>query len=112
MSRSDIVFGGKNVLYPGSIEEIDITIGLKEEILDENAESNPLLLRVITHCSNPEFDDLDEYVFSVRSNERFEYFEEVRFKIRRKEKAQVKIAVKIPPVADQYTINGYLEIQL
>ena len=32
------------------------------------------MLRVIAKCSNPEFNDLDEYVFSVRSNERFEYF--------------------------------------
>ena len=57
------------------------------------------MLRVIARCNNAEFNDLDEYVFSVRSNERFEYFEEVRFKIRKKERAQVKVAVKIPPVS-------------
>lgn len=56
------------------------------------------MLRVIAKCNNPEFDALDEYVFSVRSNDRFEYFEEVRFKIRKRERAQVKVAVKIPPV--------------
>lgn len=56
------------------------------------------MLRVIARCGNTEFDALDEYVFSVRSNDRFEYFEEVRFKIRKKERAQVKVAVKIPPV--------------
>jgi len=56
------------------------------------------MLRVIAKCSNPEFDSLDEYVFSVRSNDRFEYFEEVRFRIKRNEKAHVKVAVKIPPV--------------
>lgn len=42
------------------------------------------MLRVIAKCNNNEFDALDEYVFSVRSNDRFEYFEEVRFKIRKK----------------------------
>lgn len=42
------------------------------------------MLRVIAKCGNPEFDALDEYVFSVRSNDRFEYFEEVRFKIRKR----------------------------
>ena len=66
------------------------------------------MLRVIAKCANPEFNDLDEYVFSVRSNERFEYFEEVRFKIRKKEKAQVKVAVKIPPVKSNYIIDGIL----
>ena len=67
-----------------------------------------MMLRVIAKCSNVEFDSLDEYVFSVRSNERFEYFEEVRFKIRKKERALVKVAVKIPPVKENYSINGVL----
>lgn len=70
------------------------------------------MLRVIARCSNTEFDVLDEYVFSVRSNDRFEYFEEVRFKIKKKERAQVKVAVKIPPVKENYTLQGVLEIQL
>jgi hypothetical protein len=48
----------------------------------------------------------------VRSNERFEYFEEVRFKIRKKERAQVKVAVKIPPVRENSAIEGFLEVQL
>lgn len=72
------------MLFPGSIEEIDVNIGLKDEALDDSDESKPFMLRVIAKCSNNEFDALDEYVFSVRSNDRFEYFEEVRFKIRKK----------------------------
>jgi hypothetical protein len=36
----------------------------------------------------------------------------VRFKIRKKERAQVKVAVKIPPVRENYVIEGFLEIQL
>ena len=71
---------------------------LKDQILELLDGEHPLMLRVIARCGQAEFDELEEYVFSVRSNERFEYFEEVRFKIRRKEKAQVKVAVKIPPV--------------
>lgn len=86
------------MLFPGSIEELDVVIGLKEENLEENDGNDPYMLRVIAKCNNPEFDALDEYVFSVRSNDRFEYFEEVRFKIRKRERAQVKVAVKIPPV--------------
>ena len=66
------------------------------------------MLRVIAKCNNTEFDALDEYVFSVRSNDRFEYFEEVRFKIRKRERAQVKVAVKIPPVKENYNLEGVL----
>lgn len=88
---------GKSTLFPGSIEEFDLAIGLKDEIIEDNG-SNPFILRVTAKCNNPEFADLDEYVFSVRSNERFEYFEEVRFKIRKRERAIMKVAVKVPQV--------------
>jgi hypothetical protein len=53
-------------------------------MLDENIQNTHFLLRVIARCNNPEFNDLDEDVFSVRGNERYEYFEEVRFKIKKK----------------------------
>ena len=56
-------------MFPGSIEELDVAIGLNDDSFEEA--SNPLLLRVIARCANVEFNDLDEYVFSVRSNERF-----------------------------------------
>lgn len=97
VNRTNVCFG-KNNLFPGSIEEVDIVIGLKEDNLGDNKNNDPYMLRVIAKCNDAEFDALDEYVFSVRSNERFEYFEEVRFKIRKREKAQVKVAVKIPPI--------------
>ncbi len=89
-----------------------MAIDLTENVLSEAPPGHSFLLRVIAKCCNDEFSDLDEYVFSVRSNERYEYFEEVRFKIRSKERAQVKIAVKIPPVKENHKISGVLEIQL
>jgi hypothetical protein len=51
-------------------------------------------------------------VFSVRSNERFEYYEEVRFRIRKKEKAVVRVAIKVPILNQSYTIQGTMSIQL
>lgn len=33
------------------------------------------MLRIIVLCRNAEFDSLDEYVFSVRSNNYYEYYE-------------------------------------
>jgi hypothetical protein len=43
-------------------------IGLKDDIIEDNGTNNPFMLRVIAKCSNVEFNELDEYVFSVRSN--------------------------------------------
>ena len=36
--------------------------------MEDNGSNNPFMLRVIAKCTNQEFNDLDEYVFSVRSN--------------------------------------------
>jgi hypothetical protein len=89
-----------------------LVIGLRDDILPDEDPKAAYLLRVIAVCHNTEFNDLDEYVFSVRSNERFEYFEEVRFRIRKRERAQVRVAVKVPVVKDSYTIEGTLSVQL
>lgn len=58
ISRNSIPFG-RNVLFPGSIEEVDVNIGLKEDSLEDNENNNPYMLRVIARCSNVEFDALD-----------------------------------------------------
>ena len=63
-------------------------------------------------CHNSEFNDLDEYVYSVRSTERFEYYDEVHFKIKKNERAEFKVAVKIPPVKQSCSIEGTLSIRL
>ena len=50
ISQSAIRFG-KGMLFPGSIEEIDLTFELKEELFDQ-IEEEPYILRAIAHCSN------------------------------------------------------------
>jgi len=51
MNRNNIAFG-KTTLFPGSIEEVDIIIELKDDILEDSSNSNPFMLRVITKCKN------------------------------------------------------------
>lgn len=58
ISKPNIPFG-KNVLFPGSIEEVDVSIGLKDESLYDTEANEPYMLRVIAKCSNSEFDSLD-----------------------------------------------------
>ena len=58
ISRANIPFG-RGVLFPGSIEQVDVTIGLKEESIEDHDDSKPFMLRVIARCNNTEFDALD-----------------------------------------------------
>lgn len=50
-------------IIPRVIEEVDISIDLKDGIIEDNG-FNPFMLRVIAKCNNAEFNDLDEYIFS------------------------------------------------
>lgn len=65
MTRSNINFN-RNVLYPGSIDEIELTISLKEEYFADIDPTSTYRLKVVALCSEAKFNDLDEYVFSVR----------------------------------------------
>lgn len=47
------------MLYPGSIDEVDLTIGLKEDAIPDDDPSAAYLLRIIALCANSEFNDLD-----------------------------------------------------
>lgn len=70
LSRTSVTFN-KGTLFPGSIEELELTIKLKDEVLPDEDPKAAYLLRVVAICNNAEFNDLDEYVYSVRSNDRF-----------------------------------------
>lgn len=111
LTRNNISFD-RGIIFPGSIDEVELAVGLRDDAIPDDDPAAAYLLRIIALCSNTEFNDLDEYVFSVRSNERYEYYEEVRFRIKKREKAQVRIAVKVPVVRTPYQINGTLTIQL
>jgi hypothetical protein len=47
------------MLYPGSIDEVELSIGLRQDILPDDDPSAAYLLRIIALCNNTEFQDLD-----------------------------------------------------
>jgi len=61
---------GRPTLFPGTVEELDLTIRLDEDLIDHN-NFNPFNLKVAAKCNNEELNELDEYVFSVRREDRF-----------------------------------------
>jgi hypothetical protein len=58
INKATIQFN-KNILYPGSIDEVEVSINLREDILPDEDPTAAYLLRVIALCSNKEFNDLD-----------------------------------------------------
>lgn len=73
-AQEEIKFG---TVIPGNICEDDLTL---QGLLNET-----LLLQVEVVCHNKEFDELDEYVFSVRKSFGYDYNEKLYLACKNKE---------------------------
>jgi hypothetical protein len=89
------------MLYPGSIDEVELSIGLRQDILPDEDPNAAYLLRIVALCNNVEFNELDEYVFSVRSITKrfvFELRNEKKHRCESQSKYQSSITPTLSPV--------------
>lgn len=103
INKTTVDFGD---LFPGQIVEETIII------------SNTLLRKKIpfkikVNCLSHEFDDLDEYVYSMRRpspNEVFNYNDTFLILLAPKTMSSYKLAIKVPTVRNETEILGNIEI--
>ena len=84
MKNKIIDFGN---LYPGMICEDEI------ELLPKTAET--IIVQLWVSCNNKEYDDLDEYVYSVRKTSGFEYNEKIIVALSNRNPLILKVAIKV-----------------
>jgi hypothetical protein len=75
-------------VLPGNIFEESF------EIFNKSNES--LVVKVCAICNNPEFEDHDEYVFSVRKTTNYDYNDKHVVLIPPYKNVQFKVALKVP----------------
>lgn len=89
-------------LYPGSICEHNL------DIFNKNKNNLSFKIRIL--CLNETFNELDEYVFSMRRTGGYEYNDNFLIVQAPWVKSMYKVAIKIPCVHNNEKINGLLEI--
>lgn len=100
-SIQQIKFG---TVIPGNIFEDDLEIQSK---IPEN-----LVLKIVVQCHNKEFDDHDEYVFSVRKTVNYDYNEKFALILQPHKTHLFKIALKVPNVKQPNALKGSVVISV
>lgn len=103
VSKRTIDFGE---LFPGQIVEENLMI-------TNNLQRRKLPFKIKVNCLSREFDELDEYVYSMRRpspNEIFNYNDTFLILLAPKTLSSYKLAIKVPAVRTDQEIIGSIEI--
>ena len=95
INKNNIIF--PNVI-PGNICE--------EDLVFCNLYPDTIIICVQILCTNPEYDDLDEYVFSARKLNGYDYNDKFMLACPGQKSFSLKIALKVPNVKNIEKIGG------
>ena len=88
----------------GNICEDDLTlVGLTSETL---------VVQVLVICLNQEYEELDEYVFSVRKTNVYDYNDKLVVALQGKQPLGMKVALKVPNSREPAFVKGTIVIQV
>lgn len=90
------------VVFPGMIKE--------QKLMIENPSKLNLTLKVKVDCHNQEFDDLEEYVYSIRKPPQFDYNDTYYVIMNEKDFITFQVAIKVPKIRDMKTMHGEITI--
>lgn len=91
---------GLGRLFPGQIVE--------ELLIITNPSAENIELQMSIDCENREFDDLDEYVFTIRSAESNSYHHRHKTYFSPFSKAHFRIALKVPSIKEASTLKAVI----
>lgn len=103
INKSTVDFGE---LFPGQIIEEQIVIG-------NSLSKKKIHFKIKINCLTKEFDELDEYVYSMRrptNSENFNYNDVFLILLAPKTLANFKLAIKVPSIRAESEILGNVEI--
>jgi hypothetical protein len=103
INNSVINFGD---LFPGQILEETV-------IILNNLTSTKVPFKIKINCLSQEFDDLDEYVYSMRrptTQDVFNYNDTFLILLAQKAISYYKLAIKVPNILEEKEISGNIEI--
>lgn len=90
------------VVFPGMIKE--------QKLMIENPSKHNLTLKVKVDCLNKEFDDLEEYVYSIRKPPQFDYNDTYYVIMNEKDFITFQVAIKVPKIREKKAMLGNITI--
>jgi hypothetical protein len=102
-----------------NVKKIDFGEVMPGQIIEEsivimnNLNSTKVPFRIKVNCLTKEFDELDEYVYSMRrpsQTDNFNYNDTFLILLTQKAISYYKLAIKVPAVKEEKEIIGSIEI--
>lgn len=101
ISSDKITYG---LVKPGQIIEKDLKI--------TNLSGEELVIKVVCLCTNKEFEDHDEYVYSVRKASIYDYNEKYFVLLPANSFIHFKVALKVPDYFKRIILRGNVSISI
>ncbi|CAD8053923.1 unnamed protein product [Paramecium primaurelia] len=99
VNKQSVNFG---LVLPGNICEDDIQF--------QNISNETIIIGIQVVCNNTEFDDLDEYVYSARKLNGYDYKDRFMLACPAQKQFNMKVALKVPNIKDQKGLFGTIII--
>ncbi|CAD8134538.1 unnamed protein product [Paramecium pentaurelia] len=99
VNKQQVNFG---LVLPGNICEDDIQF--------QNISNETIIIGIQVVCNNTEFDDLDEYVYSARKLNGYDYKDRFMLACPAQKQFNMKVALKVPNIKDQKGLFGTIII--
>jgi hypothetical protein len=100
-----------------SIDKVDFGLVVPGRIMEEdlkikNNSFESVVLKVLCLCTNEEFLDHDEYVYSVRKASNYDYNEKYFILLPPNSSIHLKVALKVPNYYKRIELVGYVDISI
>lgn len=100
-----------------SIEKIDFGLVVPGRIMEEdvkikNISNESVVLKVLCLCTNEEFLDHDEYVYSVRKASNYDYNEKYFILLPPNSSIHLKVALKVPNYYKRIELKGSVDVSI
>ncbi len=85
---------------------------MEEDLKIMNMGSESIVLKVICLCNNEEFADHDEYVYSIRKANNYDYNEKYFILLTPNSSIHLKVALKVPNYYKRIELRGSISISV
>lgn len=90
------------IVFPGIVKE--------QKLMIENPSKHQLTLKVKVECYNEEYDDLEEYVYSIRKPPHFDYNDTYYVMMNEKDFITFLVAIKVPKIRERKALLGGITV--
>lgn len=85
---------------------------MEDDLKIKNNSTDSIVLKVLCLCTNKEFEEHDEYVYSIRKASNYDYNEKYFILLPPNSLIHLKVALKVPNYYKRINLTGVLDLSI